>query len=43
MVVDVHTQVRLPLMPDVLGDGAPSIRVDAAHTVPYGSFREDRS
>lgn len=43
VVVDVHTQVRLPLMPDVLGDGAPSIRVDAAHTVPYGSFREDRS
>ena len=43
VVVDVHTQVRLPLMPDLLGDGAPSIRVDAAHTVPYGSFREDRS
>ena len=27
----------------VLGDGAPSIRVDAAHTFPYGTFREDRS
>ena len=43
VVVDVRTQVRLPLMPSVLGDGAPSIRVDAAHTVPYGTFREDRS
>jgi Flp pilus assembly protein TadG len=43
VVVDVRTQVRLPLMPSVLGDDAPSIRVDAAHTVPYGSFREDRS
>ena len=43
VVVDVRTQVRLPLMPSVLGGGAPSIRVDAAHTVPYGSFREDRS
>ena len=43
VVVDVRTQVRLPLMPSVLGDGAPSIRVDAAHRVPYGTFREDRS
>ncbi len=43
VVVDVRSQVRLPLLPAVLGDGAPSIRVDAAHTVPYGTFREDRS
>jgi hypothetical protein len=43
VVVGVRTQVRLPLMPTALGDGAPSIRVDAAHTVPYGTFREDRS
>jgi hypothetical protein len=43
VVVDVRTQVRLPLMPTVLGDETPSIRVDAAHTVPYGTFREDRS
>ena len=41
--VEVLTQVRLPLVPTALGDGAPSIRVDAEHTVPYGSFREDRS
>jgi hypothetical protein len=36
-------QVRLPLVPDALGGGAPSIRVEGEHTVPYGSFREDRS
>ena len=41
--VEVRTQVRLPLVPTALGDGAPSIRVDARHTVPYGTFREDRS
>jgi len=36
-------QVRLPLVPDALGGGAPSVRVEGEHTVPYGSFREDRS
>ncbi len=35
--------VRLPLMPSALGGNTPSIRVEAEHTVPYGSFREDRS
>jgi Flp pilus assembly protein TadG len=34
--------VPLPLMPDALGGNAPSVRVDATHTVPYGTFREDR-
>lgn len=44
-VVEVRTsrQVALPFLPAVLGDQAPSIRVDAEHTVPYGSYREDRS
>ena len=41
--VDLRTQVRLPLVPTALGGGAPSIRVDASHRVPYGTFREDRS
>jgi len=41
--VEVHTQVRLPLVPGALGDHAPSIGVDAEHTVPYGTFRQDRS
>jgi hypothetical protein len=30
-------------MPDALGGNTPSIRVDADHQVPYGSFREARS
>ena len=34
--------VPLPLVPDALGGGTPSIRVDAEHSVPYGSFREER-
>jgi hypothetical protein len=41
--VDVEHRVPLPFLPVVLGDQAPSIRVSAKHTVPYGSFREDRS
>ena len=35
--------VTLPLMPDALGGNTPSVRVVAEHTVPYGTFREDRS
>lgn len=38
--VDVRTQVRLPLLPSVLGSGAPTFRVSGEHTVPYGTFRE---
>ena len=34
--------VALPLVPDALGGDAPSIRVEAEHAVPYGSFREAR-
>lgn len=41
--VRVGHQVALPLLPRVLGGQAPSIRVEAEHTVPYGTFREDRS
>lgn len=40
--VVVATSVRLPLVPDALGGGAPSIAVDATHRVPFGTFREDR-
>jgi hypothetical protein len=36
-------RVDLPLVPDALGRNAPSVRVEGAHSVPYGSFREDRS
>lgn len=41
--VRVSHQVPLPLLPRVLGGQAPSLRVEAEHTVPYGTFREDRS
>ncbi len=40
--VDLRYQVRLPLAPSALGGGAPSFRVEASHTVAYGTFREDR-
>jgi Flp pilus assembly protein TadG len=34
--------VPLPLVPSALGGNTPSIRVESEHSVPYGSFREDR-
>ncbi len=42
----VHVRMRyrvdLPLVPAALGGNTPSIRVEAEHAVPYGTFREDR-
>ena len=35
--------VALPLMPAALGGNTPSVRVEAEQSVPYGTFREDRS
>lgn len=40
--VELRDQVRLPLAPSALGGGAPSFRVEASHTVAYGTYREDR-
>lgn len=40
--VQISYPVDLPLMPTALGAQTPSIRVEAEHRVPYGSFREDR-
>jgi len=40
--VQLQYQVPLPLVPRALGGGRPSVRVDASHTVAYGTFREDR-
>jgi len=40
--VEVRYQVPLPLAPQALGGGRPSVRVEASHTVAYGTFREDR-
>jgi hypothetical protein len=40
ITVRVWSRVRLPLLPDVLGGGAPSFRLDSTHTVPIGQFRD---
>ncbi len=40
--VDLQYQVPLPLVPAALGGGRPSVRVEAHHTLSYGTFREDR-
>lgn len=42
ITVELRQQVRLPLVPDALGGGAPTFRVSASHAVTYGSYREDR-
>jgi hypothetical protein len=39
---ELRHQVRLPLVPSALGGGAPTFRVEASHTVAYGTYREDR-
>lgn len=39
ITVRVWTRVNLPLLPDVLGGGAPSFALDSTHTVPIGQFR----
>jgi hypothetical protein len=38
--VEIHLQVRLPLIPAVMGSPAASVSVDAEHAEPYGTFRE---
>jgi Flp pilus assembly protein TadG len=40
--VDIRYQVPMPLTPRALGSDRPSVRVEARHTVMYGTFREDR-
>jgi Flp pilus assembly protein TadG len=40
ITVDVRSRVDLPLLPDVLGGGAPSFALNASHTVPIGQFRD---
>ena len=40
--VGVRYQVPLPLAPAALGGGRPAVRVEATHTVVYGTYREDR-
>ena len=40
VTVRVDTQVRVPLLPEVLGGEAPSVALDASHTVPIGQYQE---
>jgi hypothetical protein len=40
ITVRLRSQVDLPLLPDVLGGGAPSFALNASHTVPIGQFRD---
>jgi len=40
ITVRVATRVDLPLLPDVLGGGAPGFALDATHTVPIGQYQE---
>jgi Flp pilus assembly protein TadG len=42
VTVTVRQDVPLPLLPAILGGNRPSVRVEAQHSVPYGSYREDR-
>ena len=42
VVAEVHSSVRLPLVPAALGGNAPVIPVESVHQAPYGTFREAR-
>lgn len=40
ITVRIESAVTLPLLPDVLGSGAPTFRLSADHTVPIGQYQE---
>lgn len=40
ITVRIESAVELPLLPDVLGGGAPSFALSAEHSVPIGRYRE---
>jgi len=40
VTVRIDSAVTLPLLPDVLGSGAPTFRLRASETVPIGRYRE---
>lgn len=42
ITVEVVIQQPLPLVPSVLGDSAPTVRLTSTHAEPYGTYREDR-
>ncbi len=41
--VYIETNINLPLLPDALGSNRPSIHVDSAQQVPFGTYREPNS
>ena len=44
ITVRIESSVTLPLLPDVLGQGAPTFALSADHSVPIGRYQEiDRS
>ena len=43
VLVELDLQVALPLMPSALGDQTPSVKVEASHLAPYGTYRQARS
>jgi Flp pilus assembly protein TadG len=40
ITVRIETAVDLPLLPDILGGGAPRFALHASETVPIGQFQE---
>jgi Flp pilus assembly protein TadG len=40
ITVNLSSRVDLPLLPDVLGGGAPSFALNSSHSVPVGQFRD---
>jgi len=42
VTVTIRARIDLPLLPSILGGGAPTFKVDAAHTVPVGQYQEIR-
>lgn len=42
VTIRVWGAVPLPLLPAILGEDRPSIRIESEHSAPYGEFREAR-
>ncbi|GAA4811280.1 hypothetical protein ACFQ0K_03865 [Nocardioides caeni] len=42
ITVRVESAVTLPLLPDVLGAGAPTFQLSSVHAVPIGRYQEVR-
>ncbi|HEX6247304.1 MAG TPA: hypothetical protein VFZ64_05485 [Nocardioidaceae bacterium] len=42
VTVVVGYDVPLPLLPAALGEQRPTIRLEAEHSIAYGTYREDR-